>query len=99
MFGDLMQKMEDAKKMLDQKKKELASKTFVGENQGVQVECNGASQIVKIHIPQDIADEKDPELLEDVVINAANKALSQAKQEEESLLKQGAMDFLPNLGL
>lgn len=94
-----MQKMEDAKKVLDQKKEQLAQTIFTGENQGVVVECNGACQITKITIPQSVADEKDVELLEDFFINAANKALSKAKQEEDALLKQGAMDFLPKLGL
>lgn len=91
--------MNQAKTMLDQKKAELALKKYTASNQGVKVECTGAMQITKVTIPQLMADERDPELLEDLIIIAANKALALAKEDEEEILRQGAMDFLPNLGV
>lgn len=87
-MGNMNQLMKQAKKMQDQLAKlqeELESKTVEATVGGgaVTVVANGKKEIVSIKISQQAVDPDDIEMLEDLVLAAANEALRNAEEMKE----------------
>jgi len=83
--GGMQQLMRQANQMQAKMKKiqeELAEKEFEGGSGGgaVKVISNGEQKITKVEINQDVFESGDKEMLEDLVLTAANEALSTAKK-------------------
>ena len=96
-----IQKMQDAMSRIQQ---ELETKTVVGEAGGgmVRVTVNGKQHITAITIDKEVANPADVEMLEDLVLAAANKALDDAgkmAQEEMSRATNGMLPNIPGLNL
>jgi DNA-binding YbaB/EbfC family protein len=82
MFGDLMRK---AKKMQQEMAKiqEESKKKIVEASSGggmVTVTANGAMEIVSIKIEREVVNPDDIEMLQDLIVAAANEALRRAQQ-------------------
>ncbi|NNE36491.1 MAG: YbaB/EbfC family nucleoid-associated protein [Rhodothermales bacterium] len=103
MFGKMMemqQKMADAQEA-------LSAKTVTAEAGGgmVKVTANGQQRITAIKIDPDAIDPDDMELLEDLIIAGANKALEEAAGVAKEEMGKAAGGFLPpgmdldNLGM
>jgi len=87
-MGNMNQLMKQAKKMQDQMAKlqeELESKTVEASSGGgaVTVVANGKKEIISIKISKNAVDPDDVEMLEDLVIAAANEALRNAEEMKE----------------
>ncbi|HTY60302.1 MAG TPA: YbaB/EbfC family nucleoid-associated protein [Bacteroidota bacterium] len=96
-----IQKMQDAMARIQQ---ELESKTVVGESGGgmVRVTANGKQHLTAITIDKEVVNPADIEMLEDLVLAAANKALDDAAkmaQEEMSKATNGMLPNIPGLNL
>lgn len=96
-----IQKMQDAMARIQQ---ELETKTVVGEAGGgmVKVTVNGKQHITSITIDREVVNPADVEMLEDLVLAAANKALDDAgkmAQEEMSRATNGMLPNIPGLNL
>ena len=96
-----LQKMQDAVSRVQQ---ELETKTVVGEAGGgmVRVTANGKHHLTAITIDKEVVKEADIEMLEDLVLAAANKALDDAgrmAQEEISKATNGMLPNIPGLNL
>jgi DNA-binding YbaB/EbfC family protein len=82
----------------------LESKTVTGEAGGgmVKVTVNGKQHLVKIEIDKEVVNPSDVEMLEDLILAAANKALEDAgkmAQEEMSKVTSGLLPNIPGLNL
>jgi len=99
MFGDLMGKLQDAQKQMEETKKRLDSVFVEAEAEGglVKVKANANRKIVNISISQQLVDEKDKDALEDLVLTAVNRALEQAEKVNESEMQNVAMGMMPNI--
>jgi DNA-binding YbaB/EbfC family protein len=100
MFGkmfDIMGKLEDAKKNVEEARERLNHVLIDAEagNGMVKVTVTGNRQLKSL----DISDEamKDKEMLEDYLMLALNKALEEAGKMQETELKKAATDALPNI--
>lgn len=96
-----IQKMQEKMALVQQ---ELEGKTVVGEAGGgmVKVTANGRQQVVKVQIEKEVIDPTDPEMLEDLVVAATNKALEEAAkmaQEEMAKVTGGMLPNIPGLNL
>jgi hypothetical protein len=83
---------------------ELETKTVVGESGGgmVKVTANGKQHLVRIQIDKEVVDPADIEMLEDLLLAAANKALDDAgkmAQEEMAKATSGMLPNIPGLNL
>jgi len=80
-FEDLMQKAQAFTQQLAQIKAELAREVVSASAGGgmVTAEVNGRGQILKIAIEPQVADPKELEMLQDLVVAAVNQALQKAK--------------------
>jgi len=100
----MMKQIQKMQEKMAQVQQELEAKTVVGEAGGgmVKVTANGRQQVVRIQIEKEVIDPTDPEMLEDLVVAATNKALEDAAkmaQEEMAKVTGGMLPNIPGLNL
>jgi nucleoid-associated protein EbfC len=80
----------DLQDRLDKIQEELKHRNVEGTSGGgvVTVTCNGRQEVVKIKIQPEAVDPKDIEMLEDLVLAAANSSLEKARELHESMVNQ-----------
>ena len=91
MPGNMNNLLKQAQKMQEQMQKqaeEIAEKTFTAAAGGgaVEVTVSGKKDIVKLHIDPEAVDPDDIEMLEDMIMAAANEAMKQVDAENSKLL-------------
>ncbi len=97
MSKQLGQLLNQAKKMQEKFQKmqdEMAEKTVEAQSGGGMVTCvvNGKQEVLSLKIADEIWEERDKELLEDLVVAAVNEGLNKSKemlQEEMSKITGG----------
>jgi DNA-binding YbaB/EbfC family protein len=77
--------LEQAKKIherIERMKEEMGSKTVEAQSGGGMVTCvvNGKQEVISIKISDEVWEEKDKELLEDLVVAAVNEGLRKSKE-------------------
>ncbi|MDI6801664.1 MAG: YbaB/EbfC family nucleoid-associated protein [Thermodesulfovibrionales bacterium] len=99
MLGDIMREAQKLQTEMQKMQDEAKTKTVEASSGGgmVTVVANGANELVSIKIEKDVVNPDDVEMLQDLIIAAANEALRRAQQmvnEEMSKLTMG----LPGMG-
>tara|TARA_B100000749_G_scaffold280455_1_gene276652 strand:- start:88699 stop:89022 length:324 start_codon:yes stop_codon:yes gene_type:complete len=95
--GGMQQLMRQANQMQLKMKKlqeELDTREWDGTSGGgaVKVKVNGKYQLTQVNIDPEVIDKDDQEMLQDMVLSAANEALKEAKtvsEEEMSKISGG----------
>src|SRR2546425_6351153 len=100
-LGKLMKQAQRMQQQMEQIQSALASRTVEATSGGgavkVVAKCDGTIASVKID-PQTL-NPADAELLEDMILSAANQALSQAKEISNTEMGKATSGFnLPGLG-
>ena len=100
MFGkmfDIMGKLEDAKKNVEEARKRLDNLYIDAEagNGMVKVTVTGNRKLKSLSIADEAM--QDKEMLEDYLSIALNKALDEAGKMQEEELKRAATEALPNI--
>lgn len=101
MLGDIMREAQKLQAQMQKLQEEAKKKTVEASAGGgmVTVVANGANEIVSIRIEKDVVNPDDVEMLQDLILAAANEALRRAQQmvnEEMSKLTGGLQ--LPGMG-
>ncbi|MDD6429471.1 YbaB/EbfC family nucleoid-associated protein [Candidatus Weimeria sp. HCP3S3_B5] len=91
MPGNMTNLMKQAQKMqrqMEQSQKELAEKEFTAAAGGgaVEITVSGSREITKVHIDPEAVDPDDVEMLEDLIMAAANEAMKQVDEETQKAL-------------
>jgi DNA-binding YbaB/EbfC family protein len=81
-INEMMKTAQTFGKRLAEIKEELAHKTVVGTAGGgmVTVTANGQGQLVKIEIEPEVIDPEESDMLQDLIVAAANQALEKSRQ-------------------
>lgn len=100
----MMKQLQKVQEKIARAQEELEGKTVVGEAGGgmVKVTANGKQHIVKVAIDKEVVNPADVEMLEDLVLAAANKALDDAgkmAQEEMAKATNGMLPSIPGLSM
>lgn len=100
MKGGMQQLLKQANQMQQKMKKlqeELAQKEYEGTSGGgaVKVVVKGESQILSVKLNKDVVQADDIEMLEDLIVTAANEALKTAKEASNAAMEKvsGGMNF------
>lgn len=101
MLGDIMREAQRLQSEMQRMQEEAKKKTVEATAGGgmVTVVANGANEIVSIRIDREVVNPDDVEMLQDLVMAAANEALRRAQEmvkDEMSKLTGGLQ--LPGLG-
>jgi len=85
MSKQLGQLLNQAKKMQEKMQKvqeELATRTIEAQSGGGMVTCvvNGKQEVISLKISEEVLEEKDTELVEDLVLAAVNEALDRSRE-------------------
>ena len=100
MFGDLMGKIGSMKSKMDEIKQRLSTLSVIGESNGgkVKVTMDGNKLMKDIEINYELT-QVDSEELNDMIVQATNKAIDQAEKLYEAEMQASAKDLLPGFGL
>ena len=88
----LMQQAQQMQKQLGKIEEELSETIYEGTSggsEGVLVKVNGKNEVQEIIIPEELMDKENREMLQDMLLIAANDALAKATSEREE--KMGAL--------
>ncbi len=85
----LMQQAQQMQRKLAKIEAELDAKEYEGSNNGVTVKVSGKNEVLEVSIPDELMNVEDKEELQDMILLAANAAISAAAQEREE--KMGAI--------
>ena len=102
-FGGDMQGMLKQIQEMQQKiariQDELENKTVTAESGGgmVTVTANGKSKIRQIKIEREVINPDDSELLEDLIVAAVNKAITEAAALSQAEMAKATRGILPNI--
>jgi DNA-binding YbaB/EbfC family protein len=96
-MNNLIKQAQKFQQQMEQMQKDLETKEFAVSAGGgaVKVVANGKKQLVDIKIKPEVVDPDDIEMLEDLVMTAANEALRRAEEEtaEEMRKLTGGMNI------
>jgi len=103
-MAGMMKQIQQMQEKMAKVQEQLEQMTVVGEAGGgmVKVTANGKHQIVKIEIDKEVVNPADIEMLEDLVLAAANQALEHSgkmAQEEMAKVTSGMLPNIPGLNL
>jgi DNA-binding YbaB/EbfC family protein len=102
MNPELMKALEQVQKMQEEVAKteqSLGLITASAEAGGgmVKVTANGKGEIVSIHLEKEVIDPKEQEMLEDLVVAAANRAIGKAKGLADEKMSTVTNNFMPDI--
>ena len=102
MNPDMMNALTQMQKMQEEMERvqaTLGSVTATAEAGGgmVKVTANGKNEIVSIKLDKEIVDPNELEMMEDLIITAANRALTNAKELAEEKTNAVAKALMPNI--
>jgi DNA-binding YbaB/EbfC family protein len=93
-IGQLLSQAKKMQERFQKMQEEVGGKTVEAQSGGGMVSCvvNGKQEVISLTISNEIWEEKDKELLEDLVVAAINEGLNRSKemlQEEMSKITGG----------
>ncbi len=101
---DMMKQIQKVQERVAEVQAQLEQKTVTAESGGgmVKVTANGKHQIVRIEIEKEVVNPDEKDMLEDLIVAAANQALERASamaQEEMQKATSGMMPNIPGLSI
>ncbi len=81
-FAQIMSQAKKIQEKLQKMQEEMGDKTVEAQSGGGMVSCvvNGRQELLSVKISEEILEEKDKELLEDLVVAAVNEGLNRSKE-------------------
>lgn len=89
-MNNLMKQAQRMQRQMEESQKELETKEFVAKAGGgaVEVTVTGKKEIAKVKLSEEVVDPDDIEMLEDLVMAAANEALRMADEASAEVMSK-----------
>ena len=98
-MGNLMKQAQKMQKQMEESQKELEEKEFTATAGGgaVEITVSGKKEITKVKLAEEAVDPDDVEMLEDLIMAAANEALRKMEEASTSAMSSltGGLGGLP----
>lgn len=87
-MGNLMKQAQRMQKQMEEKTKELEDKEYEASAGGgaVTVKVSGKKEITSVKLSKEVVDPDDIEMLEDLIVAAANEALRKMDEDSSSTM-------------
>ena len=87
-MNNLMKQAQRMQRQMEEGQKELETKEFTAKAGGgaVEVTVTGKKEITKVKLTEEVVDPEDIEMLEDLIVAAANEALRKADEANAELM-------------
>ena len=87
-MNNLMKQAQRMQRQMEESQKELETKEFTAKAGGgaVEVTVTGKKEITKVKLSEEVVDPHDIEMLEDLVVAAANEALRMAEEANTEMM-------------
>lgn len=87
-MNNLMKQAQRMQRQMEEGQKELETKEFTAAAGGgaVEVTVTGKKEIVRVKLSEEVVDPDDIEMLQDLIVAAANEALRQAEEATSALM-------------
>ena len=89
-MNNLMKQAQKMQRQMEEQAKELETKEFSGTAGGgmVNVTVNGSRQVLSVKLKEECVDPDDIEMLEDLIVAAANEALRKVDEENTAAMSK-----------
>ena len=89
-MSNLMKQAQRMQRQMEESQKELEVKEFVAKAGGgaVEVTVTGKKEITKVKLSEEVVDPDDIEMLEDLIMAAANEALRMADEANNEIMSK-----------
>ena len=89
-MNNLMKQAQRMQRQMEEGQKELETKEFTAASGGgaVEVTVSGKKEIVGVKLSEEVVDPEDIEMLQDLIVAAANEALRKAEEASEALMSR-----------
>ena len=89
-MNNLMKQAQRMQRQMEESQKELEVKEFVAKAGGgaVEVTVTGKKEVTKVKLSEEVVDPDDIEMLEDLVMAAANEALRMAEDASNEIMNK-----------
>lgn len=89
-MSNLMKQAQRMQRQMEESQKELETKEFTAKAGGgaVEVTVTGKKEIAKVKLSEEVVDPEDIEMLEDLVMAAANEALRMADEANAEVMSK-----------
>ncbi len=103
-MAGMMKQIQKMQEKMELVQEQLEQKTVVGEAGGgmVKATVNGKQRLTALAIEREVITNEEPDMLEDLVLAAVNKALEESQkmaQEEMAKVTNGMLPNIPGLNL
>ena len=89
-MNNLMKQAQRMQRQMEESQKELETKEFTAKAGGgaVEVTVTGKREVTKVKLSEEVVDPDDVEMLEDLVMAAANEALHMAEEANAQIMNK-----------
>ena len=89
-MSNLMKQAQRMQRQMEESQKELEVKEFVAKAGGgaVEVTVTGKKEVTKVKLSEEVVDPDDIEMLEDLIMAAANEALRMADEASNEIMSK-----------
>ena len=89
-MNNLMKQAQRMQRQMEESQKEMETKEFTAAAGGgaVEVTVTGKKEVVKVKLSEEVVDPEDIEMLEDLVVAAANEALRKADEANAEVMNK-----------
>lgn len=89
-MNNLMKQAQKMQRQMEEQQKALESKEFTATAGGgaVEVTVSGKREVLKVKLAEEVVDPDDIEMLEDLIVAAANEALRQVDEESGAAMSK-----------
>lgn len=89
-MSNLMKQAQRMQRQMEESQKELETKEFSATAGGgaVEVAVSGKKEILSVKLSEEVVDPEDIEMLQDLIVAAANEALRKAEEENAAIMNK-----------
>jgi len=89
-MANLMKQAQKMQRQMEEQQKEMETKEFEATAGGgaVTVKVSGTREVLKVSLQEEVVDPEDIEMLEDLIVAAANEALRKVDEESNAAMSK-----------